>query len=426
MFYVFYCEIIQKKHYLFKIFTYLCMVLKGKFLTMLIEPIFTSILDNDFYKFTMQCAVVKLFPSVKGRYEFINRGKHEFPEGFGKAMQEAVNQMSRLRLSKEEKNFLKTSCPYLNPAYIDFLEGYQYDPSEVQISQVGKDLEVRVEGYWYRTILWEVPLLSMISELYYKLTNAVAWSDDQIVANTTHKIRDYESLDVVFAEFGTRRRHSYRVHDLVMKTLTKSHRYNFSGTSNVHFAMKYQVKSIGTHAHEWFMFHAAEYGFKMSNAMSLEHWVDVYRGDLGVALSDTYTTDVFFKQFDTKFAKLFDGVRHDSGDPIEFANKTIEHYKKFGINPLSKYIIFSDGLTPEKVETITKACKGRIGISFGIGTNLTNDVGLVPMNIVMKLTEVLTSDNVWVKTVKLSDEPKKHTGDPRMIELAKEILRIHS
>ena len=402
------------------------MVLKGKFLTMLIEPIFTSILDNDFYKFTMQCAVVKLFPSVKGRYEFINRGKHEFPEGFGKVMQEAVNQMSRLRLSREEKNFLKTSCPYLNPAYIDFLEGYQYDPSEVQISQVGKDLEVRVEGYWYRTILWEVPLLSMISELYYKLTNAVAWSDDQIVANTTHKIRDYESLDVVFAEFGTRRRHSYRVHDLVMKTLTKSHRYNFSGTSNVHFAMKYQVKSIGTHAHEWFMFHAAEYGFKMSNAMSLEHWVDVYRGDLGVALSDTYTTNVFFKQFDTKFAKLFDGVRHDSGDPIEFANKTIEHYKKFGINPLSKYIIFSDGLTPEKVETITKACKGRIGISFGIGTNLTNDVGLVPMNIVMKLTEVLTSDNVWVKTVKLSDEPKKHTGDPRMIELAKEILRIHS
>ena len=350
MFYVFYCEINQKKHYLFKIFTYLCMVLKGKFLTMLIEPIFTSILDNDFYKFTMQCAVVKLFPSVKGRYEFINRGKHEFPEGFGKAMQEAVNQMSRLRLSKEEKNFLKTSCPYLNPAYIDFLEGYQYDPSEVQISQVGKDLEVRVEGYWYRTILWEVPLLSMISELYYKLTNAVAWSDDQIVANTTHKIRDYESLDVVFAEFGTRRRHSYHTQDVVMRALTKSQKYNFSGSSNVHFAMKYQVKAIGTHAHEWFMFHAAEYGFKMSNAMSLEHWVDVYRGDLGVALSDTYTTDVFFKQFDTKFAKLFDGVRHDSGDPIEFANKTIEHYKKFGINPLSKYIIFSDGLTPAKVE----------------------------------------------------------------------------
>ena len=172
-----------------------------------IPSIFTSILDNDFYKFTMQCAVVKLFPAIKGRYEFINRGKHEFPEGFAQAMQEAVNQMGQLKLSKEEKNFLKTSCPYLNPAYIDFLEGYRYDPSEVHISQEGTELKVSVEGYWYRTILWEVPLLATISELYYKLTGAVAWSDDQIIANTSHKIHDYEALDVIFAEFGTRRRH---------------------------------------------------------------------------------------------------------------------------------------------------------------------------------------------------------------------------
>lgn len=388
------------------------------------NSIFSSILDNDFYKFTMQCAVVKLFPNVKGRYKFINRGKHEFPDGFAKVMQEAVNAMAKLKLTQEEKYFLKRSCPYLNPAYIDFLEGYRYDPSEVKIHQNGSHLEVEVEGYWYRTILWEVPLLAMISELFYKLTKATQWNDDQITENTIEKVKMYEDLGVVFAEFGTRRRHSYRVHNVVMQTLTKSQKYNFSGSSNVHMAMKYQVKPIGTHAHEWFMFHAAEYGFKMSNAMSLEHWVDVYRGDLGVALSDTYTTDVFFKQFDTKFAKLFDGVRHDSGDPIAFTDKTIAHYKKFGINPLSKYIIFSDGLNPEKVKSITEACKGKIGISFGIGTNLTNDVGLRPMNIVMKLTEVLTSDNEWVSTVKLSDEPNKHTGDAKMIALAKELLRI--
>ena len=172
------------------------------------------------------------------------------------------------------------------------------------------------------------------------------------------------------------------------------------------------------------MFHAAEYSYKMSNALSLEHWVDVFRGDLGVALSDTYTTDVFFKQFDKKFSKLFDGVRHDSGDPIEFAEKTIAHYKKMGVNPLSKYIIFSDGLNTEKVRAITEACKGKIGISFGIGTNLTNDVGLRLMNIVMKFIEVLTSDNEWVPTVKLSDEPNKHTGDPKMIQLVKEVLSI--
>ncbi|AMD86030.1 nicotinate phosphoribosyltransferase [Capnocytophaga haemolytica] len=386
--------------------------------------VFNSILDNDFYKFTMQCAVVQLFPTNKGRYTFINRGKHEFPEGFAGALQQGVNAMAQLKLTKDEKLFLQENCPYLSPLYLDFLEGYRYDPSEVKIEQRGADLEVHVEGYWYRTILWEVPLLAMISELYYRLTKAQGWSDERIVENTLEKVRVYNELNVAFAEFGTRRRHSYHVHDIVMRTLTNGAARRFAGSSNVHFAMKYQVKPIGTHAHEWFMFHAAEYSYKMSNALSLEHWVDVYRGDLGVALSDTYTTDVFFKQFDKKFSKLFDGVRHDSGDPIVFAEKTIAHYKRMGIDPLSKYIIFSDGLNTEKVQLITEACRGKIGLSFGIGTDLTNDVGLRPMNIVMKLTEVLTSDNEWVPTVKLSDEPNKHTGDKRMIELAKGILNI--
>jgi len=388
------------------------------------SKVLTSLLDNDFYKFTMQCGVVQLFPKTKARYTFINRGKHEFPEGFDKALRAAVDAMAELKVTKDEKAFLVKNCPYLSPLYLDFLEGYRYDPSEVYIAQEGNDLKVTVEGHWYRTILWEVPLLSIISELYYQLMNATAWTDAQVIANTREKELLYKELGVVFAEFGTRRRHSYHVHDIVMRTLLEGYGSTFMGSSNVHFAMKYKVKPIGTHAHEWFMFHAAEYSYKMANALSLEHWVDVYRGDLGVALSDTYTTDVFFKQFDKKFSKLFDGVRHDSGDPIVFAEKTIAHYKKMGIDPLSKYIIFSDGLNPKKVQAITEACKGKIGISFGIGTDLTNDVGLRPMNIVMKLTEVLTSDDEWVPTVKLSDEPNKHTGDPKMIALAKGILGI--
>lgn len=386
--------------------------------------IFNSILDNDFYKFTMQCATVKLFPNTRAKYKFINRGEHKFPEGFGKLLRSAVDKMAKLKLTKDEKQFLTTNCPYLDPVYIDFLEGYRYDPSEVEINQEGTDLEVRVEGYWYRTILWEVPLLAMISELYYIATEQTRDSDEEIIENTLKKVNLYNELNVKFAEFGTRRRHSYHVHRLIVKTLMENRGNSFTGSSNVHMAMLYGAKPIGTHAHEWFMFHAAEYGFKMANRMALEHWVDVFRGDLGVALSDTYTTEVFFKQFDTKFAKLFDGVRHDSGDPIEFANKTIEHYNNHGINPHYKYIIFSDGLNPEKVQSITEATQGKIGISFGIGTNLTNDVSLRPMNIVMKLTDVLTSDNEWVTTVKLSDEPGKHTGDERMICLAKEILRI--
>lgn len=372
----------------------------------------------------MQNAVVKLFPSQIVKYEFINRGKHEFPEGFDKALREAVNAMAELQLTKDEKKFMAKTCPYIDLPYLDFLEGYHYDPSEVHIEQNGNDLKVTVEGLWYRTILWEVPLLALISELYYETQHLERDSNEEVIQNTLAKAQKLNNLGVTFAEFGTRRRHSYKVQDLVVDALNKKEDTTFIGTSNVHFAMKYGVKPIGTHAHEWFMFHAAEFGFKMANKIALEHWTDVYRGDLGVALSDTFTTDVFFQQFDKMFTKLFDGVRHDSGDPLEFADKTIAHYKKNGINPLYKYIIFSDGLNLEKVEEITNYCRGKIGISFGIGTNLTNDVGLRPMNIVMKLIGVQGINKEWIPTIKLSDEKGKYTGDPKMIELAKEFLRI--
>lgn len=383
-----------------------------------------SILDNDFYKITMQNAVVKLFPTQRVKYEFINRGKHHFPEGFDVELRKAVNAMAELKLTKEEKEYLRVTCPYIDLPYLDFLEGFHYDPSEVHIQQNGNDLKVYAEGLWYRTILWEVPLLALISELHYEMNHMERDSNETVIETTLQKSQKLNELGVTFAEFGTRRRHSYKVHDLVVSALLKNGNSNFIGSSNVHFAMKHGVKPIGTHAHEWFMFHAAEYGFKMANGLALEHWVDVYRGDLGVALSDTYTTEVFFQQFDKKFAKLFDGVRHDSGDPLEFADMTIEHYEKHGINPLFKYIIFSDGLNLEKVEAITNHCKGRIGISFGIGTNLTNDVGLKPMNIVMKMIGVQADNGEWIPTVKLSDERGKYTGDPKMIELAKEFLRI--
>ena len=387
--------------------------------------IITSILDNDFYKITMQCAVVKCFPNERVRYRFINRGHHVFPDGFAEKLQEAVSEMSKLKLTKEEKFFLQKTCPYLDLPYIDFLEGYRYDPSEVKISQYGAELSVEVEGLWYRTILWEVPLLSLISEIFYMCTHQQRCADLEVKKITEQKAEIMENLGVTFAEFGTRRRHSYQVQDLVLEELCQAKNHFFIGTSNVHFAMKYGVKPIGTHAHEWFMFHAAVFGFKMANQLALEHWVDVYRGDLGVALSDTYTSDIFFKQFDKKFAKLFDGVRHDSGDPLEFAEKTIQHYTKHGINPMFKYIIFSDGLNTEKVKEITQHCKGKIGISFGIGTHLTNDVGLQPTNIVMKMIAVKSHDNDWISTVKLSDEPEKYTGDPKMIELAKAFLNIN-
>lgn len=387
-------------------------------------PVFPSILDNDFYKFTMQNAVIKLFPNAKVKYQFINRGKHPFPENFDLHLKEAIQQMSKLKLIAKEKEFLKTNCPFLDPTYLDFLQGYQYDPSEVKITQDGTEVSVVVEGYWYRTILWEVPIMSLISELYYELTEQKREDDKKVIATVSNKVAAFKELGIKFADFGTRRRYSYAVQDLVVKTLQEEGFGTFMGTSNVHLAMKYQTKPIGTHAHEWFMFHAARYGYKMANTMGLEHWVDVYRGDLGIALTDTFTTDVFFDQFDKKFAKLFDGVRHDSGDAIEFGKKTIAHYEKLGINPLTKTIIFSDGLNYEKVERIAQHFNGKIGLSFGIGTNLTNDVGLKPMNIVIKMIQALPEDQQWTGVIKLSDEPHKHTGKSEDIELSKRLLQI--
>lgn len=383
-----------------------------------------SILDNDFYKFTMQNAVVHLFPKARAKYAFINRGTHAFPVGFDAALKTAIAELGELELTKAEKMFLAQNCPYLDPVYLDFLQGYRYDPDEVSVQQNGTELSVTVEGYWYRTILWEVPLMFLICELYYKLTAQSRVTDDEVTAIAKSKMEKYRALGITIADFGTRRRHSYDVQKITVKALKDHGGSSFSGTSNVHLAMLWNTKPIGTHAHEWFMFHAAKYGFKMSNQLALENWVQVYRGDLGIALSDTYTTEVFFQQFDKKFSKLFDGVRHDSGDPIEFANKTIAHYRQYSIDPLSKSIIFSDSLNYEKVARIAAYCRNKIGASFGVGTNFTNDVGLKPLNIVLKMTDALPDEGVWNAVVKLSDEKGKYTGDPQTIRLAKLILGL--
>lgn len=384
-----------------------------------------SLLDNDFYKFTMQNAVIHLFPKARAKYAFINRGGHSFPAGFDKALKAAIVSLGQLQLTKAEKNFLAENCPYLNPVYLDFLQGYRYDPDEVTIQQNGSALSVTIEGYWYRTILWEVPIMYLICELYYQLTAQKRVNDEEVTLIAKNKMDNYRALGITIADFGTRRRHSYEVQKITVKALKAHGGSSFIGTSNVHLAMVCGTKPIGTHAHEWFMFHAAKYGFKMSNQLALENWVQIYRGDLGIVLSDTYTTEVFFQQFDKKFSKLFDGVRHDSGDPIDFAEKTIAHYRKFGIDPLSKTIIFSDSLNYKKVSRIADYCKNKIGASFGVGTNFTNDVGLQPLNIVLKMTDTLPDEGIWNPVVKLSDEKGKYTGDPQTILLAKQILGLN-
>lgn len=190
--------------------------------------------------------------------------------------------------------------------------------------------------------------------------------------------------------------------------------------------MKYNLTPIGTHPHEWFMFHGAQYGYDNANYLALEDWAKVYDGDLGIALSDTYTSDVFFRNFSKKHAKLFDGIRQDSGDPFKFIEKAINRHNELKVDPLTKTIIFSDSLDMNKAAEIARNCRGRIKCAFGIGTNLTNDVNLIPANIVIKLTECqMNFKQPTRKCVKLSDSEGKHMGDPDEVALALMLINQH-
>jgi len=382
----------------------------------------TSILDTDLYKFTMQNEICALYPNDFVRFDFFNRGKTQFPDGFAKQLRWCVDSFSQIRLKQDEKEFLKKRCYYLNPVYLDFLESYRFNPDEVVISQEGGDLKICIEGPYYKVILWEVPLMATISQLYFEMTNQVPSNRSR--ETNAHKFKRLQHIGIRYSDLGTRRRFSYESqHDAIEDSLIIN-ADNFNGTSNVYFAKEFDVNCLGTQAHEGYSFLAAKFGFRMANRIAMEKWVDVYQGNLGIALTDTFTTENFLKAFDTKYAKLFDGVRQDSGDPLHYIDLIIDHYKKLRIDPTTKTIVFSDSLNNfELIESIHNKCKGRIRDAYGIGTWLTNDVGVKPLNIVIKLTGVKI-DNDWVQAVKLSDNISKNTGDSETIVFCKKVLGI--
>lgn len=378
--------------------------------------------DNDLYKFTTMNAIQKKFPNAEVVYRFVNRGKTEFPEGFASALRSEVDSMEKLVLTEEEERFMRKKCYYFDSVFFDLLKGFRFNPKEVLIRQERGNLEVEIRGLWYRTVLWEVPLMSIISELYFKMTGQ---QPQNVEENAVAKAKKFEELEVEISEFGTRRRFSFDVQDKVVEMLKKHTGRFLNGTSNIYFAMKYNLTPMGTHPHEWFMYHGAQYGYRAANAMGLSNWVDVYHGYLGIALTDTFTTDNFFLSFETKYAKLFDGLRWDSGDPLEFTEKALKHYKANRIDPKFKTIVYSDGLDMEDVIKIKKYVGGRIHDVYGIGTYLTNDVGVQPLNMVIKLFESKPEGSPeFLPTVKLSDVAGKHTGDPEEIELCLGLLRL--
>lgn len=389
--------------------------------------IIQSVLDTDLYKFTTSYAYSKLYPRAYGQFRFIDRGKTTYPQGFAEELKKEIQEMSKLSLTKDEASFLYRELPYLPPTYIDFVRGFRFDPEEVKVEQDAEGhLSIIAEGLLYRVTLWETPILALVSELYYKMLGAqpdMEYTEHTIIS----KARKLAEHGITFSMFGMRRRFSAAIEDRVTELLKEHAAGYLFGTSNVYYAYKHGLRVSGTHPHEWIQFHGAMFGYKMANYMAMEDWINVYDGDLGTVLTDTYTTDVFMRNFSKKHAMLFTSLRHDSGDPLQFTEKVIARYRELRVDPTIKYIIFSDGLDPERAIEIANYCKGRIGASFGIGTNFSNDVGngVRPMNIVMKLWKCkMTEKERWNPCVKLSDVDGKHTGEPEEIELAQRTLGL--
>lgn len=378
------------------------------------NPVIFSMLDNDLYKFTMQQAVLELFPSVKVSYRFKNRGIHKFPDSFVRLLNDEIAAMATLRLTQDELAYLQT-IPFFKPAYLAYLSTYRFNPGEVRVRMEEGELCIDIKGSWYSTILWEVPLMAVISELYFREVEK-EWSGHAYIG-AFDKAERLDAAEIKFADFGTRRRRSCSIQgDVIRGLLQGSARNNgFVGTSNVHFAMAYHLKPIGTMAHEWIMGTSVLEGLRHANYYALQNWVRVYSADLGIALTDTFGLKSFLYNFNLRLAKLYDGVRHDSGDPYHFGEEIIAHYKKLGIDPQTKTIVFSDGLDVDKAVSIYRTFKGKIKMSFGIGTHFTNDFpGSPALNMVIKMW---SCDGAPV--VKLSDTDGKVMGDEDAVRVAK-------
>ena len=388
--------------------------------------IIKSILDTDLYKLTTSYAYSKLFPRAYGEFEFVDRDDRDYPEGFDQLLRQELEEMTRLSLSDEEEQFLRRKLPYLPPIYIDFLKGLRFNPAEVSITMEGRKLRIRTSGLLYRVTLWETPILALVSELFFRMTGHSP-DIDYMEKAVREKARRLKEHQITFSLFGMRRRYSADVEDRITELLKKHSGDNFFGTSNVYFAVKHQINVSGTHPHEWVQFHGAIYGYKMANYMAMENWISTYDGDLGTALTDTYTTGVFMQNFSKKHALLFTSLRQDSGDPLAFVDMAIRRYEELRVNPKLKYIVFSDSLDVEKAIQIKHYCGDRITATFGIGTNLTNDVGngIKGLNIVMKLfrCKMIEKDR-WNECIKLSDVAGKHTGSVEEIQLAQRVLGI--
>ncbi len=387
-----------------------------------------SILDTDLYKFSTSNAYFQLYPLAEGTFTFNDRGKEIYDEAFIKDLKAAFADLAKLALSDREFNYVCSRIKYVARNYWEWLRGFRFEADKIicGLDDEGH-LQIEVTDLLYKVTLYEVPILAIVAELRNRRLGAQA-DKARALSLLDAKIAIANESELAFSEFGTRRRFSSDLHEAVVARLKERCPKYCAGTSNVYFAMKYDLIPVGTFPHEWMMFHSGVFGYKRANYLGLEDWIKVYDGALGTALIDTFTTASFLRTLTLKQAKLLDGFRQDSGDEKVIGDMIIERLEEFGIDPRTKLLVFSNALNFEKYRDVAAYFKGRIKVSAGIGTNLTCDPGIPgykAANIVMKLSRCrMSAKDPWEKVIKISDDFGKHMGDSLEFSIATHELHL--
>ncbi|HHC6462341.1 nicotinate phosphoribosyltransferase [Vibrio parahaemolyticus] len=390
--------------------------------TLFSSRIIQSALDFDVYKVNMMSAVAALYPDAMVSYKFIVRSEEDLSELLPEVKAEVLK-LQDVRFTEDEIAYMKRVAPYLKPEFVEALRHFRFNPqSDVSfhnktMSDGSSQLRITINGLWKETILYETIIMSIVSEV----RSRQRWSDipfEQFQTVLEDKVRYLKAelerrkiTNFKFADMSTRRRFSFQAQRTMLEYLSKELPQCLTGTSNYHLARELDLTPIGTVAHEWFMGHQALVNVRDSQKIALQRWQKMFNGALGIALTDTIGIDAFLKDFDEELSNAYVGVRHDSGCPFTWGEKMIAHYESLGIDPMTKTLVFTDGLNFEQALDICEHFQGRVQVSFGIGTSLANDMGnyvndqgeaYQPLSIVIKMVTCNGSP-----VAKISDEPEK-------------------
>ncbi|HSV52829.1 MAG TPA: nicotinate phosphoribosyltransferase [Burkholderiaceae bacterium] len=396
--------------------------------------IITSLLDTDLYKFTMMQVVLHQFPGAQVEYRFKCRNPGINLAPYANEIRSEIRSLCSLGFQDAELAYLR-SMRFIKSDFVDFLGLFRLNEKYITLTALPSgELEITIQGPWLHTILFEIPVLAIVNEVYFRNTQKLPdfANGRSRLEVKIEQLRAQGLGDLKIADYGTRRRFSRDWHEEVLRTLTArlgtaqspgnaGMAGQLAGTSNVLYAMKLGLTPLGTMAHEYLQAcQALGPRLRDSQVFAFESWAKEYRGDLGIALSDVYGMSAFLRDFDMYFCKLFDGARHDSGDPFSWGERMLDHYVRSRVDPRTKTLIFSDGLTVPRTIALYNQFKGRCQLAFGIGTNLTNDLGYEPLQIVIKMVRCNGQP-----VAKLSDTPSKNMcDDERYLAYLRQVFEI--